>query len=272
MRRWTSFVASRDAALKRIRLPPSLCPFEPNPSCEGLTNYRTMSGVCNNIVRPYEGSARTAFARLLPPAYEDGNDSISELYKTNSCLGLHLPRSRSVFGQPLPGCREISLSLGSTAEFNKDINHHWVIYGQYLTHDITVSLPLTETGRVAIERCSCNSTDIDMCNVIPIPPNDPMMAQQGCISTAATAQAFTNTECALGYKEQINGNSHFIDLSPTYGSIRATATNLRTGKNGFMKIFRTGWSKYELPPGEVENESCMDGTENQRCFAGGQSS
>jgi len=245
-----------NAMLKKIRLPPGICAFESKPNCNGLTNYRTLSGICNNILRPYEGSARTAFARLLPPAYEDG---------------LHLPRSRSVFGGELPGCRAISLNLGSTPEFNTGINHHWVIYGQYLTHDITASLPLVESGRQSIARCPCESTDVDVCNIIPIPANDPMMNQQQCINTTTTSQALSNTDCTLGYKEQMNGNSHFIDLSPTYGSTRATAANLRTRKNGFMKIFRTGWSKYELPPGEVENQSCMDGAENQRCFAGGDS-
>lgn len=65
--------------LKKIRLPPGICAFESKPNCNGLTNYRTLSGICNNILRPYEGSARTAFARLLPPAYEDGIDQVKTL-------------------------------------------------------------------------------------------------------------------------------------------------------------------------------------------------
>lgn len=174
-------------------------------------------------------------------------------------------------GGPLPGCRAISLSLGSAPHFNRDINHHWVIYGQFITHDITSSLSLMESGRGYGARCPCGATDVDVCNVIPIPRDDPIMAEQECINTTATAQVLSSTDCALGYKEQMNGNSHFIDLSLTYGNTRDIATNLRAGKNGYMKIFRTPWSKYEFPPGEIENESCMDGTENQRCFAGGKS-
>ena len=61
--------------LKQIRLPSSLCPFHPNLDCQGLTEYRSISGICNNLQRPYEGSALTAFGRLLPPVYEDGNHS-----------------------------------------------------------------------------------------------------------------------------------------------------------------------------------------------------
>lgn len=53
-------------------MPGNVCAFNPNANCNGLTQYRTMSGVCNNIQRPYEGSSQTAFARLLPAAYDDG--------------------------------------------------------------------------------------------------------------------------------------------------------------------------------------------------------
>jgi hypothetical protein len=33
--------------------------------------YRTPTGVCNNLLRPYDGSSQTAFARLKPAAYDD---------------------------------------------------------------------------------------------------------------------------------------------------------------------------------------------------------
>ena len=54
-------------------MPDSLCAFNSKANCNGLINYRTITGVCNNLQRPYEGSSQTAFARLLPAAYEDGN-------------------------------------------------------------------------------------------------------------------------------------------------------------------------------------------------------
>jgi len=50
----------------------SLCTFNPNANCNGLTQYRTVTGVCNNLQRPYEGSVQTALSRLLPAAYDDG--------------------------------------------------------------------------------------------------------------------------------------------------------------------------------------------------------
>lgn len=183
--------------------------------------------------------------------------------------GIHRPRSSSVLGGPLPGCRETSLGLDSKAFYDTAINHHWVIYGQFIVHDITISTPLSESGRQSRARCPCDSTDVDMCDIVPIPPNDPMMAGQGCINLTATAQAFPNQFCSLGVKEQMNGNSHYIDLSPTYGSTNAVSMNLRTRLDGLMKFVKTPWSKFGLPPGEMDSQSCVDGAPSHRCFGGG---
>jgi peroxidase len=97
------------------------------------------------------------------------------------------------------------------------------------------------------------------------------MAGQKCMAMPATAQAFTDQICALGVKDQMNGNSHYIDLSVTYGSTRNTARGLRAGKDGLLKSTTKPWSKFEIPPGQREGKSCVDSNESQRCFAGGDS-
>jgi hypothetical protein len=84
----------------------------------------------------------------------------------------------------------------------------------------------------------------------------------------ATAQAFKDQICTLGVKEQINGNTHFIDLSGLYGSTLRVALALR-GDNGLLKSTRRSWSKYELPPGQREGKSCHDSNSKRKCFAGG---
>lgn len=108
-----------------------------------------------------------------------------------------------------------------------------------------------------------------MCTVIDIAANDPFMSGQKCMAVPATAQAFSDQICALGAKEQMNGNSHYVDLSVTYGSTRMTAVNIRTGFGGLMKTVREPGFKFDLPAGQVEGRSCVDSTETQRCFAGG---
>lgn len=61
-----------DQFLRTIPVPQEFCAFKSNANCEGLIQYRTLSGVCNNLQRPYQGSSQTAFGRLLPAAYDDG--------------------------------------------------------------------------------------------------------------------------------------------------------------------------------------------------------
>lgn len=183
--------------------------------------------------------------------------------------GLGRPRSQSVLGGPLPPCRQISLAMGSRPNFDVSINNLWVTYGQFLVHDVTLSTPVTDSGRTPISSCSCNSLDTDMCTIIDIAANDPFMSGQKCMAIPATAQAFSDQTCTLGAKEQMNANSHYIDLSMTYGSTRKTASTLRTNFDGLLKSMRMPEFKFDLPAGQRDGRSCVDGTETQRCFAAG---
>ena len=184
-------------------------------------------------------------------------------------LGLSRPRSLSISGRLLPSCRSISLNMDSKPYYDVAINHHWVIYGQFIAHDITMSLPWSDSGRKARTTCSCDNPNDDRCNIILLAPNDPFMSPQHCINTEATAQTFADPSCALGVKEQMNANSHFLDLSTTYGSEKRVGLDIRTGQDGLMKVLRTPWSKFELPPGERLSKTCADSTPSAHCFAGG---
>lgn len=85
----------------------------------------------------------------------------------------------------------------------------------------------------------------------------------------ASAQAFKNEICSLGVKEQLNGNTHFLDLSGLYGSTVRMNQALRSN-NGLLKSTRKYGSQYELPPSQREEKSCTDAVKNKRkCFAGG---
>jgi peroxidase len=161
--------------------------------------------------------------------------------------------------------------MGSKPVFDTSFNNLFVSYGQFLVHDITLATPVTDSGRTPITSCTCNSQDPDTCTVIDIAANDPFMAGQKCMAVPATAQAFADQICALGVKDQMNGNSHYIDLSVTYGSTRATAQALRSGTGGLLKASRKPWAKFELPPGQRDGKSCIDSNESQRCFAAGDS-
>lgn len=47
------------------------CPAEVGP-CDPNYPYRSYTGYCNNLQKPNYGKSLTTFARLLPPAYENG--------------------------------------------------------------------------------------------------------------------------------------------------------------------------------------------------------
>jgi len=161
--------------------------------------------------------------------------------------------------------------MGSTPVFDTSFNNHFVAYGQFISHDITLATPVSDSGRTPISSCGCSSQDPDMCTVIDIAPNDPFMSGQKCMAMPGTAQAFTDQICALGVKDQMNGNSHYIDLSVTYGSTKQTAIGLRVGRDGLLKSAKKPWSKFEIPPGQRDGRSCIDATESNRCFAAGDS-
>ena len=183
--------------------------------------------------------------------------------------GLSKPRSRSILGGPLPPCRRISLAMDSKPKFDSRINNLWVTYGQFLIHDLTLSTPVSDSGRTPITSCSCDSKDTDMCTVLDVSANDPFMSGQKCMAIPATSQAFADQICALGVKEQMNGNSHYLDLSLVYGSTRITANNVRTGFDGLMKTLRRPGLKFDLPAIQREGRSCVDSTDAHKCFIGG---
>ncbi|CAF0905171.1 unnamed protein product [Adineta steineri] len=242
--------------LQKFKMPEEFCKYRDAPDCSEKKTYRTATGVCNNLERPYEGSSQTAFGRILSADYDD---HLSE------------PRRKSVKGGLLPSCRRVSLALGSKPLFNREYNNFWVIYGQFMGHDMALSTPVTDTYSTPISSCTCDSKhDWNKCNVIDIKSDDPYLRGQKCMAFPATAQAFKNQICSLGVKEQMNGNTHFLDLSNIYGNTLRAAAVLRSD-DGTLKSTRRHWAKLEFPPGQREGKSCVDATYKQPCFAGGDS-
>ena len=137
---------------------------------------------------------------------------------------------------------------------------------------MALSIPVGDSYYTPITTCTCDSKyDWNKCTVIDIQPDDPYLRGQKCMAFPATAQAFKNELCSLGVKEQLNGNTHFVDLSGLYGSTVRMNQALRSN-NGLMKSTRRYGTQYELPPGQREEKSCYDAIKNKRkCFAGGDS-
>jgi hypothetical protein len=119
-----------------------------------------------------------------------------------------------------------------------------------------------------VTSCKCDSKeDWNKCTVIDIPADDPFMGGQKCMAFPATAQAFGDELCSLGVKEQMNGNTHYLDLSGLYGSTLHTYNALRN-PDGSLKSSKRAGMKYEYPPGQREGKSCVDSTYKNPCLAG----
>lgn len=53
-------------------------------------------------------------------------------------------------------------------------------------------------------RCSCDSLDKDNCINIPIPSDDSFNQDQQCFVMARSSSTFSQTDCRLSTREQLN--------------------------------------------------------------------
>jgi hypothetical protein len=110
----------------------NVCPFtDPAqiPVCDPSDPFRTIQGECNNLRQPFFGKSFTPASRVLENAYEDG---------------LIEPRSRAASGRPLPGTREISVTIRKpeTSIESPDFVALFVAFAQFVDHD-TDHVPIT---------------------------------------------------------------------------------------------------------------------------------
>ena len=91
--------------------------------------YRTPNGECNNVKNPMWGVTGAAYLRLMPPQYDDG---------------VREPRSRSLSGPPLPDAVTVSARLiPSRDRPHEHLTAMAAIWGQFVAHDISYTLPLS---------------------------------------------------------------------------------------------------------------------------------
>ncbi|XP_032795230.2 peroxidase [Daphnia magna] len=237
--------------VKRVRLEPNQvasalsrfkihCPA--GPVCSDATRhspFRTLDGSCNNIQHSTWGKSRTQFQRILLPLYADG---------------VREPR-RAKSNNELPSARLVSTSIiRDNNDHVHSSNTYWVTqFGQFIDHDITQNVQSKMDNLTDIECCTPNGQFIDEdlvhpeCNPIKIPQNDPFFSKFGrrCMSFVRSAPA-RRSDCRLGYAEQMNDNTHFLDASQVYGSDEKHAKQLRsTTDKGRLDVTH----KWKLPAG-----------------------
>ncbi|KAG6448215.1 hypothetical protein O3G_MSEX005394 [Manduca sexta] len=223
------------------------CP--PTPSCPTPpSQFRSLGGECNNPSIPSWGAVNTGFERLLPPAYNDG---VWEMRR--STIGITLPSGRAV---------SIALVLEGSHP-SPTHNLMFMQFGQFVAHDISAGVVFgigDGEGFLPLElqhwACAPIATD----------PQDPFFGhfRHTCLNFVR-AQLAPASDCSVGYAKQMNGATHYPDLSHLYGSSPEKFGSLR-GPGGLLNTFNDYGR--ELPPLTVREE-CLTAKDGAACFESG---
>ncbi|CAH0564612.1 unnamed protein product [Brassicogethes aeneus] len=239
------------------------CPLKGTPRCSQATRrYRTADGTCNNLRKPWRGSAMLPLQRFMPPVYEDGIQSIR----------------RSVFNsRRLPSPRSISTRVHR--DKNQEIQSVTLLFmqwGQFIDHDITSTVK-SRSFNGSIPRC-CDQGGRGFlppelmhpaCLPIEVSSEDWFYSHFGirCLEFLRSAPS-TRIDCDLGWREQINQVTPFIDTSTIYGSDIETSDSMRTFRNGKLIYGRPRQGPLN-PPDPPGGEICRSGAISSDCFRTG---
>ncbi|CAG0923981.1 unnamed protein product, partial [Notodromas monacha] len=195
--------------------------------CDHTSRFPTFTGWCNNLQHPEFGKATRALARLMRPAYLDG---IGE------------PRVKALSGKPLPSPRKVSMMV------HDDVSHLHARYtlltmqfAQFLDHDITFT-PVNKGFSDSIldcKRCDAENTIHPECMPIFIPEEDTWYPKSNGTTGSRFCLSFTRSlpgQLTLGYREQVNQVTAFIDGSAVYGADLCESRKLRTLKDGLLRV------------------------------------
>ncbi|CAH2085944.1 unnamed protein product [Euphydryas editha] len=230
--------------------PQPLCPNKPIP-------YKKVGGECNNQKNLDWGAVNTGYERLLPPDYSDGIWAIRN----------------SITGLPLPSARTVSSAL--ILEGNRPsgtLNLMFMQFGQFITHDISTGVVVSLDNGDAISCCFGNGKLIPVqlqhwaCAPIVVDKKDIFYGQFGqqCLNFVRT-QLAPRSDCTVGYAKQMNGVTHYTDLSHLYGSIEEKILELRA-PGGLLKTFKDFGR--DLPP-LTKRKECLNMHDGAACFESG---
>ena len=183
-------------------------------------SFRSFDGSCNNLNNSWWGKSEGPFKRLLVSAYDD--------YVTE-------PRTKSVVkGKYLPNVRKVATIVHESQRTISEWSHFMTYFGQFVDHDLTLT-PKASYGNGLIKNCPCGSFDPECFN-IQIPNGDKTYFGQKCISFVRSSASIRDFNCNIGPREQLNQQTHWLDLSQVYGHNKTIAEQLFDSSTGKMKV------------------------------------
>ena len=221
-------------------------------------NYRTINGACNNLAKPWIGSALTPMKRFngLLPSYADSFSN---------------PRIRGVSGKLLPSARQVAMALTFPNDKLSDINVFHVQYGQMVSHDLANS-PQPQDLQGRNMQCYCNSTD-PYCMIMPTTSDDLIYLDQPCMSIPRTISTNINSQCLnITYNEQLNKLTTWLDMTHIYGfNAPGSARLIDPTNSGFLLARKVaGLDTLVYPTGASGANQCLRDTVNFTCFQSGE--
>jgi peroxidase len=234
-----------------------MCTPQPQITCPFDKPYRNVDGTCNNLLRPYLGSAETPYSRLLPALYEDDIHAIK----------------RGVSGNELPQPRIIATKLFEnsapppTPPSGVIPNSGSIFYAQMIVHDFAGAREKsTAQSGPGTQCCTADRSKVlspeltsSVCQAIRVPEDDAFYSQHQ-VACLNFLRSFTipTENCEITAAQQSNTITHFIDGSFVYGSSEAQLNSFRSFVGGQFIL-----SNNVLPPSATGGFTAGDGRVGQ---------
>uniref|UniRef100_A0AC35EY08 Peroxidase n=1 Tax=Panagrolaimus sp. PS1159 TaxID=55785 RepID=A0AC35EY08_9BILA len=236
-----------------------ICPRQAVETCTD-SEYRTISGSCNNVKNSLWGTAYEPFQRLTSAYYSDGIQSIRD----------------SKTRQTLPNTRELSLNLFENPSLEQSVVNEMVPFWLYfIASDLGEIIPnqyFTPYNNIFKPFPCCDASFVHPdCLPIHLSSNDLFYSRSNvtCLPYTRSLPAPRNL-CRLGHREQINTVTSFLDASTIYGSSKEQLEKLRAPEGGLLITSSYGSLQDLLPQDIQSNDYCQSPT-RKRCFFSGTS-
>ena len=203
------------------------------PDCSDAKTqqFRTVTGVCNNLQNPLFGAAHMPFSRLIPAQYEDGLSKLRGAMQNmeNSML------TEGPFSPPNPSPRLVSISAVTDRPIDDErFSHILMQWGQFLDHDLDLA-----PAFMMVDCSGCSNTDA-RCASFRVPADDPTF---GNSSSSQVCHSFVrslpicqkSSDRSVTPRQQVNELTSFIDGSQIYGSSEKVMNAVRASGSGRLR-------------------------------------